>query len=96
MRPRRKLQSLRKVLRLGIPVLALCSALPVWGQSTCVVNGLTDTGQGAGLKGDLRYCITTATSGLDTITFGVTGTINLTGPLPDLATSVTITGPGAT
>jgi hypothetical protein len=35
-----------------------------------------------------------ATSGVDTITFAVTGTINLSGPLPDLATSVTLAGPG--
>jgi hypothetical protein len=59
------------------------------------VDRLTDTGEGIGLSGDLRYCITQATSGLDTITFGVTGTINLTRALPDLATSVTIAGPGA-
>src|SRR5262249_52972472 len=36
-----------------------------------------------------------ANPGADTITFGVTGTINLTGALPDLSSDITITGPGA-
>jgi hypothetical protein len=70
-------------------------ALPVCAQSVYTVDRLTDTGEGSGLSGDLRYCVTNATSGLDTIIVSVTGTINLTGPLPDLATSVTIAGPGA-
>ncbi len=63
--------------------------------STYVVNSLTNTGAGSGLTGDLRYCITNATSGSDTITFGVTGTINLQIPLPTLNASVAIQGPGA-
>lgn len=86
---------MRKTILLGIPVLFVCSALPIWAQSTCVVDRLTDTGEGSELTGDLRYCITQASSGLDTITFAVTGTINLTGALPALAASVTIAGPGA-
>jgi hypothetical protein len=63
--------------------------------STFTVDRLTDVGQGSGLAGDLRYCLTNATDG-DDITFadGVTGTINLTGPLPDLAHSISIEGPG--
>src|SRR5262249_43694306 len=44
--------------------------------------------------GDLRYCITNATDG-DTITFGVTGTINLTRALPDLTRNISIAGPGS-
>ncbi|HEX9003298.1 MAG TPA: choice-of-anchor Q domain-containing protein [Blastocatellia bacterium] len=36
-----------------------------------------------------------AGSGTDTITFSVNGTINLTGVLPDISQSLTITGPGA-
>jgi CSLREA domain-containing protein len=36
-----------------------------------------------------------AGSGPDTITFSVNGTINLTGVLPDISQSLTITGPGA-
>ena len=78
-------------------VLLLVSSfisLPAQGQSTCVVDRLTDTGEGEWPMGDLRFCITNAMSG-DTITFEVMGTINLTGPLPDLNVSVTIEGPGA-
>jgi hypothetical protein len=75
-------------------VLSL-SSLPALAQSTCVVDCLADTGEGSDLRGDLRYCITNAISGEDTITFEVTGTINLTGRLPDLSVSVTIEGPGA-
>jgi parallel beta-helix repeat protein len=63
--------------------------------SNYTVNALTDTGAGSGLAGDLRYCITHATSGNDTITFGVTGTIQLESALPALNASVTIQGPGA-
>ncbi|HLJ92950.1 MAG TPA: right-handed parallel beta-helix repeat-containing protein [Gemmataceae bacterium] len=63
--------------------------------STFTVDRLTDAGQGTGLTGDLRYCISQALSGQDTIAFGVTGTINLTKALPDLSKSVTIAGPGA-
>jgi hypothetical protein len=63
--------------------------------STYTVNSLTDTGAGSALAGDLRYCITGATSGNDTITFGVTGTILLESALPALNASVAIQGPGA-
>jgi hypothetical protein len=64
--------------------------------STFVVDRLTDTGAGSGLTGDLRYCITNAVD-KDKITFddSVTGTIKLTGALPDLNHSVSIEGPGA-
>jgi hypothetical protein len=63
--------------------------------STFTVDHLADDLVGSGLNGSLRYCLTQATSGQDTITFGVTGTINLTGVLPDLSHSVRIQGPGA-
>jgi hypothetical protein len=63
--------------------------------SSYMVNSLTDTGAGAGLTGDLRYCVTRATSGNDTISFGITGTIRLQSALPALNTSVAIQGPGA-
>src|SRR5262249_5760049 len=45
----------------------------------------------------LREAITAANNqaGDDVITFNVAGTINLTGPLPDLSTNVEIRGPGA-
>jgi hypothetical protein len=61
--------------------------------SVYMVDSLGDTGQGSGLAGDLRYCITQATDG-DAIEFGVQGIINLTGSLPDLAHSISIDGPG--
>jgi hypothetical protein len=64
--------------------------------STFMVDRLTDLGEGSGLSGDLRYCIAHAADGED-ITFGdgVTGTINLTGALPNLTHSIRIDGPGA-
>jgi hypothetical protein len=62
--------------------------------SPYVVDRLTDSGAGSGLAGDLRYCIDQAADG-DAITFDVTGTINLTGALPDLTHSIDIEGPGA-
>jgi hypothetical protein len=66
--------------------------------STCVVNSLGDAGVGvAADHGDLRYCINRANAlaGPDAITFSVTGTIKLTSKLPDLASDITMTGPGA-
>lgn len=67
--------------------------------SVCTVDRLSDNnpaagGEGGNGTGDLRYCITQAADG-DSITFGVTGAINLTGPLPDLTGNLTILGPGA-
>jgi hypothetical protein len=64
--------------------------------SVFTVDRLTDTGEGNGLAGDLRYCITNATSGEDAIHFAVTGNIKLTHALPNLDTSVRIEGPGPT
>jgi len=48
-------------------------------------------------KVSLRDAIAAANAnpGADTIDVGVTGTINLTGALPDLSSDITITGPGA-
>jgi hypothetical protein len=65
--------------------------------STFVVDRLTDAGAGAGLAGDLRYCINQANTlpGDDAITFAVTGTINLTGALPSLRSNIDLQGPGA-
>jgi hypothetical protein len=61
------------------------------------VDRLTDLGEGDGLAGDLRYCITQANAvpGDDTIAFDVTGTINLSGALPDLSSNIDLQGPGA-
>jgi hypothetical protein len=63
---------------------------------TFIVDRLTDTGEGKGIMGDLRYCITQANAmpGDDTITFAITGTINLTSALPDLTTNIDIQRPG--
>jgi hypothetical protein len=61
--------------------------------STFTVDHLADDMVGNGLNGSLRYCITNATDG-DDIQFGVTGTINLAGALPDLTHSISIEGPG--
>jgi hypothetical protein len=61
-----------------------------------MVDNLGDSGAGSGLAGDLRYCINQAADG-DAITFGVTGTINLTdyyGSL-NLTHNISIEGPGA-
>jgi hypothetical protein len=62
--------------------------------SIFTVDHLADDALGSGLNGSLRYCINHTTDG-DSIQFGVTGTINLTGNLPDLSHSVGIQGPGA-
>ena len=51
--------------------------------STYLVDHLADDMVGTGTSGSLRYAITHAMDG-DTITFGVTGTINLNGALPNL------------
>jgi parallel beta helix pectate lyase-like protein len=65
--------------------------------STCHVTRLVDADAGTGLRGTLRYCINYANNnpGPDTIDFKVTGTIQLASWLPDLASDITITGPGA-
>jgi predicted outer membrane repeat protein len=62
--------------------------------STYVVDHLADDTVGTGTSGSLRYAITNAVDG-DTITFGVTGTINLNGALPNLTHNFSIDGPGA-
>ena len=60
------------------------------------VNDLGDAGAGSGPVGDLRYCITAADADPGSaIQFGVSGTITLSQPLPDLDADVSINGPGA-
>jgi hypothetical protein len=61
--------------------------------STYTVDHLADDLVGSGLNGSLRYCITNAANG-DAIQFGVSGTIDLTGALPDLSHSISVQGPG--
>jgi hypothetical protein len=60
--------------------------------STFTVTNLLDSGAGT-----LRQAILGANStpGTDTITFSVTGTINLAGALPNLSSNLSIQGPGA-
>src|SRR5262249_9660275 len=62
--------------------------------SVCLVDRLTDLGEGKSFVGDLRYCIGQAQD-KDSIQFAVNGTINLTRALPDLTRSISIEGPGA-
>jgi hypothetical protein len=68
--------------------------------STFLVDRLTDAnpnggGEGSGLAGDLRYAITQANAQPDnTITFGVTGTLELAGALSSLSSNLDIQGPG--
>jgi hypothetical protein len=61
--------------------------------STFLVDHLADDMVGSGLTGSLRYALTNATDG-DHITFGVTGTIQLTDALPGLTHNISIDGPG--
>lgn len=81
-------------------LLAFSLAAPVRA-AAIVVNDLGDTTGTCATNGTgtctLRDAITFANTdpGTDTITFSVTGTINLGGVLPDLTTSMDITGPGA-
>jgi hypothetical protein len=70
--------------------------------ATCHVSRLGDFGVGADFggghsRGDLRYCINKANNlpGHDTIDINATGTINLTGALPNLASDMDIVGPGS-
>ncbi len=65
--------------------------------STCHVTRLSDTGNGSGFRGDLRYCINkvNAEPGEDLIIFSVNGTIDLNSTLPDLTGDLIIAGPGA-
>ena len=82
-----------------LALVMLASAAPA--QTTFTVNATTDAspfglGVGSGASGDLRYCITQATTspGDQTITVGVTGTITLSGALPTLNNDIAIQGPG--
>src|ERR1700741_4294259 len=69
--------------------------------STCNVVRLGDFGAGGTMgdfsRGDLRFCINHANDnpGPDTIKIQVNGTINLTGPRPDLMSDMEIIGSGS-
>ena len=64
--------------------------------ATFLVNTLADTLDADQAVTSLREAITAANSqaGDDIIQFSVTGTINLTGALPDLGTPIRIQAPG--
>ncbi len=82
--------------RLVLEALESRTLLSVFAVDRLTDNDPAGGGEGSGLAGDLRYCITKAGDG-DAITFGdgVTGTINLAGALPELAHSVRLDGPWA-
>jgi len=65
--------------------------------ATLTVNTLADTVDANPSVTSLREAITVANSkgGADIINFSVTGTINLTGVLPDLTSNIQIQGPGS-
>lgn len=88
------------------PVALFVAAALVWGlfgkfdqvhAAAYTVTDLGDSGAGSGTSGDLRYCITQANAagGTNTISFSVTGTINLSSFLPFISGNLTINGPGA-
>jgi hypothetical protein len=86
---------MRTTILLGLLLAVMSGSTSASAQSVFTVDRLTDTGEGEGLAGDLRYCITNATSGEDVIVFGVRGAVVLRRSLPDLNVSVSILGPGA-
>lgn len=90
---RRSMKSPRRPERYRPSLLVLEDRLLL---SVFTVDNLGDAGTGSDTSGDLRYCISHAANG-DDITFadGLTGTIDLTRPLPTLSHNFTITGPGA-
>ena len=63
------------------------------------VTSLADAGAGRGTSGDLRYCIERADADgqRDTISFDVTGSIQLRSALPGIgnARGITLDGPGS-
>jgi CSLREA domain-containing protein len=58
-------------------------------------EAITAANNNAASGGVSGECAAGSGSGSDAITFSVTGTINLTGVLPDLSSDMTITGPGS-
>ncbi|MEZ5992945.1 MAG: choice-of-anchor Q domain-containing protein [Planctomycetota bacterium] len=73
-----------------VSLFAVCAG-GLSAQTTFTVSNTNDSGTGS-----LRDAITqaNATTGADTIQFGVTGTITLTSALPVISENVTIDGPG--
>ncbi|MCA8936032.1 MAG: hypothetical protein KDB68_07485, partial [Planctomycetes bacterium] len=73
-----------------VSLFAVCAG-GLSAQTTFTVSNTNDSGTGS-----LRDAITqaNATTGADTIQFGVTGTITLTSALPVISENITIDGPG--
>jgi hypothetical protein len=101
-------RALQLFLFLGMMLgLALLRPAPVAHAATLTVNSLLDTTVNGDGNCTLRKAITNANNdaatysdcvagaGADTINFSVTGTILVGSTLPDIATGLTITGPGA-
>lgn len=90
--------ALRRRWRFGVPLLAVAASLALAGTASAAELSVTNTNDfGAG---SLRAAITTANDeisspGPDTITVRATGAIELLSPLPELASEITIAGPGA-
>ncbi len=103
----RSLTRLCCVLIIALLPLLSSSLTPKASASNFTVNSLADTPDALlsdGLCADANGACTlraaigqaNADASNDVIGFSVNGTLNLTGALPDLATNVTINGPGAT
>jgi hypothetical protein len=99
-RPSRLTMNRRERRRSAAPAVLRLEPLEIRDLlSTCTVTGLGDQGAGAGLQGDLRYCVTLANSNGEPgnqIVFqtGLAGTIALTqGPLT-VGKNLQIAGPG--
>jgi CSLREA domain-containing protein len=89
----------RFVVWSALVLLASASAVEPAAAATFVVNSLADSGSGGctTTQCTLRDAIAAANgnAGADTITIGVTGTINLASELPAITDSLSVIGPGA-
>ncbi len=109
MHPLRILATTLGAALLVLGLLFAYASSPAWA-AIITVNSLADDADGTDGKCTLREAITAANtdtasgtatgecaagSGDDGIDIGLTGTVNLTGALPNLSTNITIAGPGA-
>src|SRR5262245_45508555 len=85
-----------KQMRRFVPRIEVLEVLVVPAMFTISTHVYENNGIGS-CAVSLREAISEANTqpGDDTIQFGVSGTINLTGALPDLTSNINITGPGA-
>src|SRR6516165_6142918 len=81
--------------QMAVALLLLVVTTVTGSAAIWTVNALTDTGEGSGTSGDLRYCVNNAASG-DTIdATGISATITLSSGQLSLSQNITINGPGA-